>query len=203
MEAIYAVERDRLVEQLEGLDAASWRTASLCDGWTVRDLCAHLLMPYELGFGAMIPGLIRARLNFDTFARRWAINDGRSGIELTAAIAQTSAAGFSVPGAGELAPVAHLVIHAGDARHPLGLDRAVSSEASSRVLDDLTSGKHSVGKDRLRGLRFTATDTAWSFGDGPDVRGDGATLLSALNGRRPAAGDLTGEGAGEFRSRLA
>lgn len=202
VETMYAVERDRLVQDLSGLDSAAWQMSSLCEGWTVRDLCAHLLMPYELGFGTMFAGLLRARLSFDRFAARWARDDPRDGADLTAALARTTAAGFSVPGAGELAPVAHLTIHAGDVRRPLGLPGRISAEAGARVLNDVTGGKHSVGEDLLRGLRFTATDAEWSLGEGPEVSGDVATLLSALNGRRAAADGLTGPGADGFRSRL-
>ncbi|TFD90734.1 maleylpyruvate isomerase family mycothiol-dependent enzyme [Cryobacterium psychrotolerans] len=203
VEALYTAERDRFAEDLAGLDDAAWQTPSLCRGWTVRDLCAHLLMPYELGFGSFIVGLAQARFNFDKLADRWARTDRRTGAELTRSIAKTSAAGFAVPGAGELAPLAHLAIHSGDARRPLGLAGRISPEAGWMVLNDLTSGKHSVGDDLLRGLRFQATDADWSRGEGPEVSGDVATLLSALNRRRAAAEDLAGAGADEFRSRLA
>ncbi|TFB71291.1 maleylpyruvate isomerase family mycothiol-dependent enzyme [Cryobacterium glaciale] len=202
VEALYAAERDRFAEDLAGLDDASWQTPSLCRGWTVRDLCAHLLMPYELGFGSFIVGVAQARFNFDKFAYRWARTDRRTGAELTRLIAKTSVAGFAVPGAGELAPLAHLAIHSGDVRRPLGLAGRISPEAGWMVLNELTSGRHSVGDDLLRGLRFQATDTDWSLGGGPEVSGDVATLLSALNRRRTAAADLAGAGADEFRSRL-
>ena len=203
VEALYAAERDRFTQELAGLDDAAWQAPSLCEGWTVRDVCAHLLMPYELGLGSFLVGLVRARFNFDKLADRWARTDQRTGAELTRSLAKTTAAGFAVPGAGELAPLAHLAIHAGDARRPLGLAGRISPEAGSRVLNDLTSGKHSVGDDLLIGLRFQATDADWSLGEGPEVSGDVATLLSALNGRGAAADDLTGAGADEFRSRLA
>lgn len=203
VEALYTAERDRFAEELAGLDDVAWQTPSLCEGWTVRDLCAHLLMPYELRFASFLVGLVRARFDFDKLADRWARTDRRTGAELTRSIAKTTAPGFAVPGAGALAPLAHLAIHAEDARRPLGLAGGVSPEAGSRVLNDLTSGKHSVGDDLLRGLRFQATDADWSWGKGPEVTGGVATLLSALNGRRAAAEDLTGSGADEFRSRVA
>lgn len=203
VEALYTAERDRFAEELAGLNDAAWQTPSLCEGWTVRDVCAHLLMPYELGLGSFFVGLVRARFNFDKLADRWARTDQRTGAELARSIAKTTAAGFAVPGAGELAPLAHLAIHAGDARRPLGIAGRISPEAGSMVLKDLTSGKHSVGDELLRGLRFQADDADWSRGDGPEVSGDVATLLSALSGRRAAAEDLTGTGADEFRSRLA
>ncbi|WP_105034052.1 maleylpyruvate isomerase family mycothiol-dependent enzyme [Cryobacterium aureum] len=203
IEALYTAERDRFVEDLAGLDDAAWQTPSLCQGWTVRDLCAHLLMPYELRFSRFIVGLAQARFNFDKLADRWARTDRRTGAELTRCIATTSAAGFAVPGAGKLAPLAHLTIHAGDVRRPLGLAGRIAPEAGGMVLNELTSGKHSVSDELLRGLRFEATDADWARGEGPGVSGGVAALLSAFTRRRAAAEDLAGAGADEFRSRLA
>ena len=36
-------ERAALVGDLESLDAAAWETPSLCAGWTVHDVVAHLV----------------------------------------------------------------------------------------------------------------------------------------------------------------
>jgi hypothetical protein len=111
-----------------------------------------------------------------------------------------------VPGAGELAPLSHLVIHAQDVRQPLGLPALSGSGAAVRVLDDITGGRHSVGERVLGGLRFTATDVDWASGEsGPTVEGPSAVLLSALNGRDGSAATLHGDGAAEpaDRSRTA
>jgi len=48
VDARVRVERDRLIQVLEGLDDDRWRTPSLCAGWSVRELVVHVLMPYEL-----------------------------------------------------------------------------------------------------------------------------------------------------------
>ena len=36
-------ERAALAADLEGLTDEQWRTASLCDGWSVHDVAAHLV----------------------------------------------------------------------------------------------------------------------------------------------------------------
>lgn len=200
LEDLYSHERDHFVADLTRLSQPQWEAPSLCQGWSVRDLCSHLLMPYELSTGRFLGGIVKARMNFDRLADRWVTQDDRSGPQLSAALAATTAAGFAVPGAGPLAPLAHLTIHSEDVRRPLGLPGAVA--APSAVLDDVTSGKHSVGADRLSGLRFVATDADWSLGAGPEVAGTASTLLSALNGRDPSAAALTGAGAEIYRARL-
>jgi hypothetical protein len=45
-------------------------------------------MPYELGFGSFLVGLVQARRNFDKLADRWARTDRRTGAEVTRSIAK-------------------------------------------------------------------------------------------------------------------
>jgi uncharacterized protein (TIGR03083 family) len=203
VEALYRHERDQFVAELANLSQTQWETPSLCQGWSVRDLCCHLLMPYELGTARFLGSIVKARLSFDRLADQWVTRDRRSGPDLAAALSVTTAASFAVPGAGPLAALAHLSIHSEDVRCPLGLPGAVAAPSAGLVLDDVTSGKHSVGADRLSGLRFVATDADWSLGAGPEVSGTASTLLSALHGRRESAAVLTGAGADAFRARVA
>jgi hypothetical protein len=55
----------------------------------------------------------------------------------------------------------------------------------------------------MAGLRFTATDTDWSVGEGLEVRGPVGALLMALTRRPAGLGGLTGEGLEELQRRLA
>jgi uncharacterized protein (TIGR03083 family) len=204
VEQLYIEERDHLVAELRALDSDQWATASLCTGWSVRDLTAHLLMPYELSVPGLLRRIVPARFDFDRLADRWARADRRTGPQLAVALGATTAAGFAVPGAGDLAPLSHLVIHAQDVRHPLGLRARCGSGAAVRVLDDITLGKHSVGERILGGLRVIATDVEWALGDsGPTVKGPSAVLINALNGRDSSAAALAGDGVGELRRRFA
>lgn len=42
-------EREDLLTLLESLSSEEWRKASLCVGWSVRDVVAHMLSHQELG----------------------------------------------------------------------------------------------------------------------------------------------------------
>lgn len=202
IESVYATERDLLVGQLRDLTDAEWTSPSLCDGWSVRDVTAHLLMPYELSFPRFVVGLLRARFRFDRFADRWARADPRTG-QLVDALAATTANGFNVPGAGETAPLSHLFLHAQDIREPLDLPAETTDEGGRRVLDDLTHGKRAVAPTRTEGLHLMATDIDWSTGlGGPTVAGPAAVLASALMNRSASAVRLEGSGADRFRSRF-
>jgi hypothetical protein len=58
------------------------------------------------------------------------------------------------------------------------------------------------GKKRIAGLRLVSNDTAWSYGEGPEVTGPAMSLLLAMTGRRAGSGDLTGEGAATLHARV-
>lgn len=199
---LYVGERDRLVQDLAALEEDRWRIASLCPGWTVRDLVAHLLMPFELTGGSFLRRMVAARFRFDRMARDWAVRDVRSPAELRTALAGTTAGGFGVPGAGPLAPLSHLTIHAHDVRGPAGIGTPIGADAAPLVLDDITRGKHAVPADRVAGLHLRTTDAPWEFGAGQPVSGPAGAMLSALSGRREAVDLLEGAGVDAFRDRL-
>lgn len=199
---VYAHERDIFLGDLAQLEEHQWAHPSLCPGWDVRDLVAHLLMPFELGVPAFLGRMVTARFSFDRLALTWAANDGRTPTELHQALATTTADAFNVPGAGPLAPLSHLSIHAHDIRGPLNIDTPIGPAAARRVLDDITQGKHAVSADLLTGLRVEAVDTEWSVGHGKEVIGPAGVLLSALSGRADAVDRLGGDGAATLRSRL-
>jgi hypothetical protein len=52
-------------------------------------------------------------------------------------------------------------------------------------------------------LRFAATDVSWSRGEGPEVKGTGEAIVMAIAGRSAALDDLSGDGVGLLRTRLA
>lgn len=198
----YNGERDRLVADLRALSTQQWNAESLCASWAVRDVAAHLLMPYELGVPGFVGRMIAARFDFDRLADRWAHSDRRRSDQIVDAVAATTAVGFAVPGAGTAAPLCHLFVHAHDIRGALGLTSSSDPAAARIVLDELTDGKHPVEAGLLADLQFVAGDADWRSGAGPVVKGPAIVLASALSGRIAAAAVLHGPGADQFRSRL-
>jgi hypothetical protein len=53
------------------------------------------------------------------------------------------------------------------------------------------------------GLRLVATDTDWSVGEGPELRGPVLSLLLLLTGRQVVLPELEGPGAAVLTERLA
>lgn len=198
------VERNRLLAVLEGLDEQQWETASLCAGWTVRDLVVHLLMPYELSVPRFLLLMLRARFAFDRAADRWATTDSRSPAEVLAGLRDTRRRTFSAPGGPAEAPLSHLVIHAQDVYRPLGVPSPTDPGSARIVLDQLISSRARglVPPSLLEGLAFSATDTDWRHGEGSPVTGPATALLSTLAGRSAALADLTGAGVAVLGTRL-
>jgi hypothetical protein len=51
-------------------------------------------------------------------------------------------------------------------------------------------------------VRLIATDSDWSYGKGPEVRGPGEALLMVMAGRPAALRDLEGAGTSTLVARL-
>lgn len=197
------VECDRLAESLSDLPAGAWATPSLCTGWAVRDVLAHLCMPYDLSAIGLLPRLVAARFSFDRAALVWATRDRRTGPHLVQELQRLPGRRFGVPGAPPEAALCHVVCHAGDILRPLGLNHEVASEAGAIVLEELvTRGRGTLPAGMVTGNRWATDDTAWAHGAGPEVRGPSAALVTTLLGRAGALQDLSGDGVEALRARV-
>jgi uncharacterized protein (TIGR03083 family) len=86
------------------------------------------------------------------------------------------------------------MVHQQDIRRPLGLARTIPAERLSAALDFVRYSPTIRGALRVRGVRLIATDSDWSYGKGPAVRGPGEALLMVMAGRPDALTDLDGPG---------
>jgi uncharacterized protein (TIGR03083 family) len=105
-----------------------------------------------------------------------------------------------------LTQLSEVIVHQQDVRRPLGAKRVIPSERLASVLDFVITryGSYAVpaAPRRSKGLRLTATDMAWSAGNGPEVSGPGEALFMALNGRSAALADLAGPGVATLATRV-
>lgn len=65
-ETVYQLTtRNRLLlaDMLDGLDERQWRADTLCRGWTVHHMAAHLVQPMLVGFGRFFLVALRYRGN--------------------------------------------------------------------------------------------------------------------------------------------
>jgi len=190
-------EREALIRDLATLTPAQWATPSLCVGWSVHDVLAHMIdvaTTTRLGF---VRRMIAARGDFDL--------DNQTGVDRERAEdpAETLAAFRRVAGrtATPPAPLATRLVeefaHGEDIRRPLGLQRDYPVEHVVTALGYLakTSQKWGGGKERAQRVRLVATDGDTVIGTGPEVRGTAIALVLGLSGRPVRSGELTGPGA--------
>lgn len=202
MRAAIAAERRELAAVLGGLPAATWDAPSLCDGWRVREVVAHMTMPFRYSVPRFIWEMLRDRGRFDRMADRCARRDAvRPAAELAAALRDNATHPWKPPRGGFQGALSHDVIHGLDITVALGLDRDVPRDRLDIVLQGAAVGRHRdfFGVD-LDGVELRAEDVDWSHGSGTPLYGTAQDLLLVLCGRRLPAGRLRGEPAERFSS---
>jgi uncharacterized protein (TIGR03083 family) len=198
-----ASERRSLVAALAELPAEAWGRPSLCTGWTVRDVVAHLVATSRMTPPAFVGKLARARFRFNDMSRGEIerITAGASDAELVAALAERVDARTAPPG-----PVTtwlgETIVHGEDIFRALGDYRDHPRDHLVAVADFYASSNLLIGaKSRIEGVRLRATDADWTHGSGPEAAGPLVALVMAMTGRAVALDDLTGEGVATLRGR--
>jgi uncharacterized protein (TIGR03083 family) len=189
-----AAERRELAGVLGGLPPGAWDEPSLCDGWRVREVVAHLTMPFRYSAPRFALELARSRGNFSKMADRCARRDAVApAAELTAALRDNAEHPWKPPGGGLAGALTHDVIHGLDITVALGIDRTVPAGRLAVVLDNITTARSlKFFGARLAGIQLRATDTGWSFGSGTPVTGAAQDLALLVCGRRLPPGRLDG-----------
>jgi uncharacterized protein (TIGR03083 family) len=196
-------ERADLLEFLTGLTPQQWDAPTLCAGWRVRDVVAHMIS-YE-----GLPGRDLVRRFAEGRFRLAGVNAvgvgemrGTRPDELLALLEQRLEPNGLTTGFGGRVALLDALIHQQDIRRPLGVPRTVPVE---RLVPALSFARFAppIGAFwRARGLRLVATDLGWSAGRGPEVTGPGEALLLAIAGRRGVVEELTGPGQGTLAARI-
>jgi uncharacterized protein (TIGR03083 family) len=196
-----AAQRGSLAAVLDTLPASGWDQATLCAGWRVREVVAHVTMPFRYSGPRFVLELARSRGKFNEMADRVALRDAArmSPGELAEAVRSNIGHPWRPPGGGFEGALAHDVIHGLDITVPLGLDVTVPEERLRRILPASAADKTVTffGAD-LAGIEFRARDLDWTLGAGTPLTGAAADLLLAMCGRKLPAGRLSGEAAARF-----
>jgi uncharacterized protein (TIGR03083 family) len=199
-------QRTALTALLETLSDEEWRWPSLCEGWTVRDVAAHLTMQQVGPVGAL--GMIRhwrgslERTIQHAACRRAA---ALSTDQIIADIRGTVGSRRHNFGVTYLETLIDILVHSQDIAVPLGrpfdLPPDAAAVATTRVVSMRWPPPLPTVK-RLAGFRLVATDTTWSHGAGPEVRAPIGALLLLACGRLAALPQLTGDGAAALHASL-
>src|SRR5262245_34354061 len=203
---IIDAQRRSLADLLDDLSDDQWRQPSLCTGWTVRDVAAHLTQQ-QLGVGDLIAAMARWRGSMDRTVQYIACRRAAtlSTERIVAEIRGMVGSRRHSVGVTHLETLTDVLVHTQDIAIPLGrhheMPPQAAAVAASRVLSmrwppPLPSAR------KVAGFRLTATDIPWSAGAGPEVRGLMSALLLVCAGRLAALPQLSGDGLGDLATRL-
>jgi len=203
--AAVADERRSIAALIDSLAPDQLAAESLCAGWDIKTVAAHLVSDFADGFWGFIGSGIRhgsIDRGIDALARRRA---RASAAEIADTLRRRADHKLSPPVTGPLSGLTDVLVHGADIRVPLGLAHRPDPQHVARVLDFLT-GPTQLGffpRRRLRGIGLHDDDTGRSWGEGESIRGPGVALMLAICGRTVAFDRLTGPGLDVLRSRLA
>ncbi len=191
--------RLRTAALLEQLSDDEWVHPSLCDGWTVRDVAAHLTLQ-QLSLGDALLETVRRPGGMNRTIREWARRRAeRPREQLVAEIRGMVGSrrhNFGVTCAETLIDI---LVHSQDIAMPLGrrldVDPDAAALAATRVWSYSGGSKAKVFKKiPLDGFRFSATDVTWAVGTGREITGPIVPILLVLTGRLAALPALSGDG---------
>ena len=174
-----------LADLLAAASQAQWDTPSLCAGWRIREVVAHLTTPARYSQEAFMAELSACDFDFGRLSNRIAARDAElSTPELVANLRSQILHRWTPPDGGQRGALNHVVVHGLDITVPLGAPRVTDDDTLRVVLDDLTLGAvHQHFGAVIDGRHLEATDLAWSYGAGDTLRGPAHEIVLALCGR--------------------
>lgn len=191
-----------LLVVLEQLEDRDWDKRTLCEGWRVRDVAAHVAQAPELKVGKVLGGMLKARGNVEKMVDEQARRGGdREPIEILDQLRANVANDHVPPGTTAEKLLVDTVIHSLDITHPNGWELNLPADRVRWALSTFVklSGPFK-GKERAEGLHFDTTDVDWRCGCGDHVRGPAPVVLLALAGRR-VCDQLSGDGVAALAER--
>ncbi|MEU8797755.1 maleylpyruvate isomerase family mycothiol-dependent enzyme [Spirillospora sp. NPDC048819] len=180
-------ERERLAGLLGDLTPEQWDMPSLCEGWRVREVVAHMTMPFRTKPIGVMAGLVRAGFSFNRYADRDARSAARtmSEAELVDLLRRNIDHPWRPPGGGQAGALSHDVIHGLDFTEPLGLPSAPAERLALVLASGGPRQLKYFGVD-LGGRKLTATDSDAVVGEGSTVVAmTSKDVLLVVTGRRP------------------
>ena len=195
-------ERRALAADLRTVTGDQWDTPSLCGGWTVRDVLAHMTAAATLTPPSFFGKLISSGFSFDKVQESGVAAQRGSSPAETLAHFDGVVDSVKHPPGPNTTWLGEVTVHAEDIRRPLGIKHSYPNDAVVTVARFYQGSNMLIGsKRRISGLTLQATDAEWSHGTGPEVAGPILSLVLAMTGRTAALDDLTGDGVATLRTR--
>lgn len=182
-------ERSWLADLLESLPDAAWRRPSLCTGWSVRDVAAHLTFAQARVRDLIWPA-VRAGFRYDTIVRDTALRSPLTHEQIVATLRGFVGSRRHVAFITDLEPLIDILVHTQDICLPLGVDHPMPPDAAAAAADRVLSTPRPLRRwSPLRGVRLVATDADWAYGSGPEMRAPMQAHLLTVTGRATSSTD--------------
>jgi uncharacterized protein (TIGR03083 family) len=196
-------ERAEMADFLASLRPEQWDQPSLCAGWRIRDVAAHVVSYEEHDGADLIKRVARARFRLgrlnDVALAEYAAHHPH---ELVAFLRNHLTPRGATARFGGRVGLVDAMIHHQDMRRPLDMARQVPAQRLLCALPFAVTAPPLRGFWHARSVRLIAADLDWAWGRGAEARGPGEAVLMVLAGRRDAARDLVGPGASILQQRL-
>ena len=187
-------DHKELIELCKSLTPEEWNTPSLCEGWRVRDVVAHIIGGQQ-DLLAYLTSAGGNKANQKMIEKRRNISTG----ELIRQLEAITEKPVWIAKLGTSIFIYDNWVHQQDIRWPLGKERKQDPERLRIVLGILS--KRGAKNLTQRNQRMVATDMDWQLGEGSDeIRGPAEALAMFLAGRRKAALErLSGPGVDKLK----
>ncbi|MBS1695753.1 MAG: maleylpyruvate isomerase family mycothiol-dependent enzyme [Actinobacteria bacterium] len=190
-------QRADLAEVLAGLTPAQWETPSLCEGWTVRHVAAHLTHATS-GWARFGIEAVRSGFRFDAMMSRMVMSDRRTPDEIAAALRAAVGVRRRPPGTVVADPLMDLLVHGQDIAIPLGITRPMPIPGAVVAAERLWGMSFPLNpRKRFADVAFTATDAPFAVGTGRPVSGPIRDVVLVLSGREAGLAGLSGQAAAD------
>jgi uncharacterized protein (TIGR03083 family) len=177
-------QRSGLADFLDTLAPEQWEAPSLCPGWAVRNVAAHITHS-TTNWAKLSLELLRSGLRFNALTLRMGREDQRTPEEITAAMRAMVGGRRRPPGTAVADPLMDVLVHGQDIAVPLGIGRKMPIPAAVIAADRVWKmGFPFHARKRFPNVTFTATDADFSVGKGEQVRAPVQDILMTLSGRR-------------------
>ncbi|GAA3127649.1 maleylpyruvate isomerase family mycothiol-dependent enzyme [Streptomyces rectiviolaceus] len=190
-----AAERHELAALLDDLSPAQWEAPTLCAGWRVREVAAHMSLGFRYSLPKTLAELVKARGSLHRMTDRCARKDAaaHSTGQLAAFLRDNADHPWQPPLAGIEGALGHDVVHGLDISVALGLGRRVPLDRVRVLLKKVTPKSTKFFGADVGGVKLCADDLDWSYGTGTPLTGAAQDLLLVLYGRKLPPGRLRGE----------
>lgn len=182
-------QRRALAALLRDLSEDEWELPSLCEGWTVRDVAAHVMRSATVTPLEMAVALVRFRGRYNALVAEDARQAARRPVaELLAEFERHDGSRRHPFGTVVVDPLLDVLVHTQDIAVPLGRPHPMPVEPASVA----ARRAHRLGFlftdfGVRRRLEVRATDADFAVGRGPLVEGPIRAVLLLLTGRTAAA----------------